>query len=178
MKRIILLALLALLAASNGVAQGFPGERPLADDAMVMRFAEMAHTFWAERDVSTCPADQLSIYEADDLMEGADGRAILNGCTIWLLTATVTRAETHSPGSFYAVYLCRLVHHEFGHTGGLLDVRTGGLMDSTSDYYSGTPWGCRMWGRDVRQAAGSSRTRASKPKACVPSRSRRCRRRI
>lgn len=133
-----------------------------------MHFVGIAETFWQDRGVPVCPTERLQVDEADDLSDGlpwefAYGRGEMNGCKIWLLASFVSRVQTRDPGSDLAVYLCRTITTEIGHTGGLDDdFAKPGVMDPASAWSVGTPWACRAWAGSARRAFSSAARRASR----------------
>jgi hypothetical protein len=147
-----------LFLTTNAAAWTPPGDRS-ANNALVNQFVEVAEQFWAARGVAPCPTANLDVRLADDLSDGdaferADGRAVLSGCRVWFLASLVAKAQSGRPGNDDQIYLCRIVVHELGHTGGLDDSNEG-VMNPAGVYAESTPFECRQWGARAVAHAGA-----------------------
>jgi hypothetical protein len=83
----------AELLPAGAHAATFPGER-VAANPMLNDFVAIGERFWQARGAQPCPADRLTVYLADDLGPGVDGRATLGGCEAWFPVAAVAVAQS------------------------------------------------------------------------------------
>jgi hypothetical protein len=134
LKRLVLVIALVgfLLIATPAQSWTPPGDRP-AGGGLVSTFALMADGFWRDRGFSPCPPERLNLRLASDLSDGlpwhfAYGRGELGGCRVWVLSRLVKQAAERPAGNDRAVYLCRTITMEIGHTAGLDDDMGGGVM--------------------------------------------------
>jgi hypothetical protein len=142
-RRLLVICALGLLLPASAHAATFPGER-VAANPMLNDFVAIGERFWQARGAQPCPADRLTVYLADDLGPGVDGRATIGGCEAWFPAAAVAVAQSTPRMPQFARDLCSHVVHEIGHTAGLEHSSDGGMMDPNRDM-AVVPSECRDW---------------------------------
>lgn len=139
--RWLLGALLALLAWPAGAAAlDFPDARPTArPDVLAAR--DFAVTFWADRDVTGCPAG-IAVYVAPSLyspLDGVDATGRGWPCRVALSTPHL-RKWARPWATRGAELLCTVMIHEVGHALGLRHSDDPGAV---MHFPSVAPYECR-----------------------------------
>lgn len=136
----LIAALAALVLAPSAHAASYPGEHPAAASSLVWQMVAVGESYWRAHGVQPCAtptillADNLGDPAVPDLSVYVSGRALLGGCTIWLVNADIKYDAQHPRApAIFAATDCTVVAHELGHTAGL-EHAAAGLMAVDPDF--------------------------------------------
>jgi hypothetical protein len=153
MRRLAVTVLAAVMlcgAASAHAGVGPPADGRVANNAMLDELVTVGTRFWQARDVTPCATPTILLSDTLNNVGYSDG-----ACRIWIQTRVV-RDQQKRPGA-WGPYLCAVMTHELGHSGGLGHTATGVMSEAWDD--AAIPSDCRRWATKATASRATARPR-------------------